>query len=143
MDEPLAHFMVLYLQLDRQQLHRLPEIYAEQVVFTDPVCRVEGLAALHLHLDALYRRLEYRRFEIVSRQQQGNEAWLGWIMGGAHPRLAKPVRVEGATRLQFDAWGKVCLQHDYFDLGALYYEQLPLLGRLIHAIRGRLGARAG
>ena len=142
MNAPLAHFIVLYLQLDRQQLHRLPEIYAEQVVFIDPAHRIEGLGALTRYFASLYRRLHYCRFEIVSQQQQGNEAWLGWIMTFAHPRLAggQPVRVEGATRLQFDAWGKVCLHRDYFDLGAMLYEQLPLLGRLISAIRGRLGA---
>lgn len=140
MKEPLAQFIVLYLQLDRQQLHRLPEIYAERVVFIDPVCRIEGLAALRRYFSSLYRRLAYRRFELVSQQQQGNEAWLGWIMICAHPWLAKPVRIEGATRLQFDPWGKVSLQHDYYDLGAMLYEPLPLLGRLIRAIRGKLGA---
>ncbi|MGL5814024.1 MAG: nuclear transport factor 2 family protein [Aeromonas sp.] len=142
MNEPLAHFIVLYLQLDRQQLHRLPEIYAEQVVFMDPAHRIEGLAALTRYFASLYQRLDHCRFEIVSQQQQGNEAWLSWIMTFAHPRLAggKPVRVEGATRLQFDPWGKVCLHRDYFDLGAMLYEQLPLLGPLIRAIRARLGA---
>ncbi|MGY6038198.1 nuclear transport factor 2 family protein [Aeromonas sp. AE23HZ002T15] len=142
MNEPLAHFIVLYLQLDRQQLHRLPEIYAEQVVFMDPAHRIEGLAALTSYFASLYQRLDHCRFEIVSQQQQGNEAWLSWIMTFAHPRLAggKPVRVEGATRLQFDPWGKVCLHRDYFDLGAMLYEQLPLLGPLIRAIRARLGA---
>ena len=49
------------------------------------------------------------------------------------------VRVEGATRLQFDAWGKVCLHRDYFDLGAMLYEQLPLLGPVVRVIKGRLG----
>ncbi len=31
MNEPLARFICLYQQLDKQQLHRLPEVYAEQV----------------------------------------------------------------------------------------------------------------
>lgn len=142
MNAPLAHFIVIYLQRDRQQWHRLPEIYAEQVVFVDPVCRIEGLAALTRYFSALYRRFEHCRVEIVSQQQQGDEAWLGWVMTFVHPRLAggKPIRVEGATRLQFDPWGKVRLQREYFDLGAMLYEQVPLLGRFVRALRARLGA---
>ena len=142
MSESLSRFIALYQQLDRQQLHRLPEIYAEQVLFIDPAHRIEGLAALSDYFAALYERLSYCRFEIVSQQQQGAQAWLGWVMTFSHPRLAagQPIRVEGATRLEFDAAGKVMVHRDYFDLGALLYEQLPLLGPLVRLIKGRLGS---
>ncbi|MGL6263409.1 nuclear transport factor 2 family protein [Aeromonas jandaei] len=142
MNEPLARFIGLYQQLDKQQLHRLPEVYAEQVVFTDPAHRIEGLAALGDYFAALYQRLAYCRFVITSQQQQGQQAWLGWTMTFSHPSLrgGEPVTVEGATRLEFDESGKVCLHRDYFDLGAMLYEQLPLLGPVVRTIKGRLGA---
>ncbi|MFQ2245043.1 nuclear transport factor 2 family protein [Aeromonas enteropelogenes] len=142
MDEPLARFVALYQQLDRQQLHRLSEVYADEVIFIDPAHRIEGLAALSDYFAALYQRLAYCRFVITSQQQQGRQAWLGWTMTFSHPRLrgGKPVTVEGATRLEFDEEGKVCLHRDYFDLGAMLYEQLPLLGSLVRTIKGRLGA---
>ena len=142
MDEPLVRFVALYQQLDRQQLHRLSEVYADEVIFIDPAHRIEGLAALSDYFAALYQRLAYCRFVITSQQQQGRQAWLGWTMTFSHPRLrgGKPVTVEGATRLELDEEGKVCLHRDYFDLGAMLYEQLPLLGPLVRAIKGRLGA---
>lgn len=142
MDEPLVRFFALYKQLDRQQLHRLSEVYADEVIFIDPAHRIEGLAALSDYFAALYQRLAYCRFVITSQQQQGRQAWLGWTMTFSHPRLrgGKPVTVEGATRLEFDEEGKVCLHRDYFDLGAMLYEQLPLLGSLVRTIKGRLGA---
>ncbi|EKP0246005.1 nuclear transport factor 2 family protein [Aeromonas veronii] len=142
MNEPLARFIGLYQQLDKQQLHRLPEVYAEQVVFTDPAHRIEGLAALGDYFAALYQRLAYCRFVITSQQQQGQQAWLGWTMTFSHPRLrgGEPVTVEGATRLEFDEVGKVCQHSDYFDLGAMLYEQLPLLGPVVRTIKMRLGA---
>jgi hypothetical protein len=34
----------------------------------------------------------------------------------------------------------VCLHRDYFDLGAMLYEQLPLLGAVVRTLKGRLGA---
>ncbi|CAJ1919899.1 MULTISPECIES: nuclear transport factor 2 family protein [Aeromonas] len=142
MDESLARFVALYQQLNRDELHRLPEVYANEVVFTDPAHRIEGLAALTDNFSALYQRLAYCRFVITSQLQQGRQAWLGWTMTFSHPRLrgGAPVTVEGATRLEFDEAGKVCLHRDYFDLGAMLYEQLPLLGSVVRTIKGRLGA---
>lgn len=142
MNAPLARFITLYQQLDKQQLHRLPDVYAEQVIFIDPAHRIEGLTALTDYFSALYERLADCRFEIVSQQQQGREAWISWVMTFSHPRLGggRPITVEGATRLEFDAADKVCLHRDYFDLGAMLYEQLPLLGSLVRTIKGRLGS---
>ncbi|WP_421213853.1 nuclear transport factor 2 family protein [Aeromonas dhakensis] len=142
MDESLARFVALYQQLNRDELHRLPEVYANEVVFTDPAHRIEGLAALTDYFAALYQRLAYCRFVITSQLQQGRQAWLGWTMTFSHPRLrgGAPVMVEGATRLEFNEAGKVCLHRDYFDMGAMLYEQLPLIGPLVRTIKGRLGA---
>ncbi len=142
MTEPLSRFIALYQQLNLQQLHRLPEVYADEVIFIDPAHRIEGLAALGDYFAALYQRLAYCRFEIISQQHEGAQAWLSWVMTFSHPRLAagQPIRVEGATRLEFDAEGKVRVHRDYFDLGALLYEQLPLLGPLVRVIKGRLGS---
>ncbi|HDX8345462.1 TPA: nuclear transport factor 2 family protein [Aeromonas dhakensis] len=142
MDESLARFVALYQQLNRDELHRLPEVYANEVVFTDPAHCIEGLAALTDYFAALYQRLAYCRFVITSQLQQGRQAWLGWTMTFSHPRLrgGAPVTVEGATRLEFDEAGKVCQHRDYFDLGAMLYEQLPLLGSVVRTIKGRLGA---
>ncbi len=142
MTEPLSRFIALYQQLNLQQLHRLPEVYADEVIFIDPAHRIEGLTALGDYFAALYQRLAYCRFEIISQQHEGAQAWLSWVMTFSHPRLAagQPIRVEGATRLEFDAEGKVRVHRDYFDLGALLYEQLPLLGPLVRVIKGRLGS---
>ena len=42
--------------------------------------------------------------------------------------------------IEFDEAGKVCQHRDYFDLGAMLYEQLPLLGPVVRTIKMRLGA---
>ena len=142
MDESLARFVALYQQLSSAELHRLPEVYGKEVIFIDPAHRIEGLAALTDYFAVLYRRLAYCRFDITSQLLQGRQAWLGWTMTFSHPRLrgGAPVTVEGATRLEFDEAGKVCQHRDYFDLGAMLYEQLPLLGPVVRTIKRRLGA---
>lgn len=86
MDESLVRFVALYQQLSRDELHRLPEVYANEVVFTDPAHRIEGLAALSDYFAVLYQRLAYCRFVITSQLLQGRQAWLGWTMTFSHPR---------------------------------------------------------
>ncbi|HDY7901818.1 TPA: nuclear transport factor 2 family protein, partial [Vibrio vulnificus] len=48
------------------------------------------------------------------------------------------VEVKGVSHLKFEA-GKVIYHRDYFDLGEMLYENLPLLGGIIRAIKQRLG----
>ena len=60
MKEPLARFIALYQQLDKQQLHRLPEVYAEQVIFIDPAHRIDGLPAPRCWADLLQPALRGR-----------------------------------------------------------------------------------
>jgi ketosteroid isomerase-like protein len=141
MSAALDRFISLYQGLDKRQLHRLREVYAEDVLFVDPAHRIQGLAALEHYFAELYGGLESCTFEIERSQQQGDCAWLGWTMTLRHPRLARgaPVSVRGATVLEFNDAGQVRLHQDYFDLGAMLYEQLPLLGPLVRIIKGRLG----
>jgi hypothetical protein len=42
------------------------------------------------------------------------------------------------THVRFDPEGLVTLHQDYWDAGAGLYEHMPVLGRLIGAIRARL-----
>jgi hypothetical protein len=35
--------------------------------------------------------------------------------------------------------GKIYYHRDYFDMGAMLYEHLPLLGRIIQRLKHRLG----
>ena len=58
-----------------------------------------------------------------------------------HKSLAggKTILVSGTTFLRLNDDNKVYFHRDYFDLGEMLYEHLPLLGRLLTTIKGRLG----
>jgi hypothetical protein len=58
-----------------------------------------------------------------------------------HSKLAggRPITSAGVTFLRSDDNGRVFHHRDYFDLGAMVYEQIPLLGRAINSIKRRLG----
>jgi hypothetical protein len=56
----------------------------------------------------------------------------------AHPKLngSKDIQLEGATKILFE--DKIHYHKDYFDGGALLYEHIPLMGKLIKLIKRRL-----
>ena len=67
------------------------------------------------------------------------EGYLRWVMSYRHPRLAggQVIRVSGCSHLLWR--DKVYRHRDYFDAGALLYEHLPVLGRVIAWLKRRMG----
>ena len=67
--------------------------------------------------------------------ETAHKAFLEWRLVPA-PKRGELIRVEGCTHL---LWNTKVYQHrDYFDAGALLYENLPLMGTAIRWLKGRL-----
>ena len=62
-----------------------------------------------------------------------------WTLVFVHPRLnyGQRVEVEGTSLFKI-ADSKITYQRDYYDMGAMLYENLPLIGPFIKLIRRRL-----
>ena len=67
--------------------------------------------------------------------------YVRWEMTFSHKRLdgGNPITVEGVTYLEFDEKGMVIYHRNYFDLGAMLYERVTLLGRFVKLIKRGLG----
>ncbi|WP_070963027.1 nuclear transport factor 2 family protein [Vibrio sonorensis] len=130
----------VYQKLDKNNLHRLDAVYHDKVVFEDAAHRLEGWSALQEYFSALYENVHKCQFVIQERQQVGDSGFLTWTMELEHPRLQKgsTIFVNGVSHLKFKD-GKVIYHRDYFDLGEMLYENLPVLGKLIKSIKRRLG----
>ncbi len=130
----------VYQKLDKQNLHLLEEIYHPDVVFEDAAHRLEGRAALSNYFRALYANVVRCDFVFDEQQQVGDVGFLTWKMELVHSKLQNgaPVLVNGASHLKFSQ-GQVIYHRDYFDLGEMLYENLPLLGSLIKIVKQRLG----
>ena len=65
---------------------------------------------------------------------------MAWTMFLRHPKLrsGETIRVEGASYLKTRN-GRIYYHRDYFDMGAMLYEHLPLLGRVVNTIKHKLG----
>ena len=130
----------IYQQLNKYNLDLLDGIYHQDVVFEDAAHRIEGWPELKRYFSALYSNVDCCHFDIQSHQQQGDAGFITWIMNLQHPKLqrGRSIYVHGVSHLKFDQ-NKVIYHRDYFDLGEMLYENLPLLGSVIRTIKQRLG----
>ncbi|RMQ45518.1 hypothetical protein ALQ04_03744 [Pseudomonas cichorii] len=139
MSEFLQRFAHDFAALNKDNLERVGELYSDDVSFTDPLHQIHGLTAMRRYFAELYANVselhfEFHRFDEV----RPGEGYLVWTMSYSHPRLARGrlINVEGCSHLHWHE--KVYRHRDYFDAGALLYEHLPIMGRLIAWLKKRL-----
>ena len=130
----------VYQKLNKSNLHLLSDVYHQEVVFEDAAHKLEGWTELESYFQTLYSNVKRCDFDIIEQQQSGDSGFLTWKMALEHPKLSSgsTVYVNGVSHLKFSQ-GRVIYHRDYFDLGEMLYENLPLLGSLIKAIKVRLG----
>lgn len=135
----LHQFTERFAGLDASNLDRLGELYSDDILFRDPLHEVRGLPAVRGYFGELYANVSELRFAFHGFDQSAEgEGYLRWTMSYRHPRLrgGALIEVEGCSHLR---WRDKVYQHrDYFDAGALLYEHLPILGRVIAWLKGRL-----
>lgn len=140
---PLEKLIDAYRVFDVDSLAQLDGIYEEDLLFVDPVHRLAGRDAVRDYLVEMARGLISCRFEfsdvLDSEAEDGNhQALLTWQMHYRHPRLAggQALALPGCTHVKYRE--RVYYQRDYYDLGAMVYEQLPGLGFAIKQVKKRL-----
>ncbi|MBH3337541.1 nuclear transport factor 2 family protein [Pseudomonas mendocina] len=135
----LRDFAERFAALNKDNLDRLGELYSDDVLFRDPLHEVHGLSEMRRYFAELYANVEALRFEFHGFDQVADdEGYLRWTMYYRHPRLrgGAEIAVEGCSHL---LWRERVYRHrDYFDAGALLYEHLPVLGRVIAWLKRRL-----
>ncbi|MBV7314508.1 nuclear transport factor 2 family protein [Shewanella sp. NIFS-20-20] len=134
----LEAFLALYQELNKDNLHRLAEVYDQQISFIDPLHSIEGLTQLQHYFAGMYANVESLQFEIASCLTQDNQAAIFWTMHFSHSKLNRghSIEVKGMTHLRMN--DKIIYHRDYFDAGQMLYRHVPLLGSAIKAINRRL-----
>ncbi|MFT5758356.1 MAG: hypothetical protein ACI9LM_003095 [Alteromonadaceae bacterium] len=138
--EWLVNFIDNYSQLSTRNLNLLKDIYHQDILFIDPIHQVKGFDNLQQYFSDLYENLSRCHFTIEHVFEQNNEAAIYWEMSYQHPKLnsGKVITVQGHSHIKGeDVTNKVIYHRDYLDVGAMLYEHVPLLGRLIQWIKAR------
>ncbi len=140
MTDFLHLFAERFAALNKDNLDQLGELYSQDVSFRDPLHEIQGLTAIRHYFDELYANVSDLRFDFHAFDEvRSGEGYLTWTMHYSHPRLAngRSIHVEGCSHVQWRD-GKVYRHRDYFDAGALLYEHLPVMGRVINWLKKRL-----
>ena len=130
---------------DSAALDRLEPLYAPDVRFIDPAGEINGREALFSHLRHQCKDLIECRFEFDSEMEtiNGNQACLVWNMILRHRKIGggREHVTRGTSLMRFDE--TVVFHRDWFDLGEMVYEHLPILGSLTRMVKSKLGYHPG
>ena len=136
----VENFCLYYKEFNQDSIAGLDSIYDQNAVFEDPIGKVEGLNDLKRHFSKMMSNVSYCRFEITDVMANDGQAFITWTMSFAHPKLNghKKITVNGVSEIKFDE--RITYHRDYFDVGSMFYEQVPILKTIIQALKKRLVA---
>lgn len=139
MSKYLETFADRFAMLDSTNLQSLKNLYSDDITFRDPLHRIQGLPALHDYFARMYANASDIRYDFHDASEtRPGQGYLRWTLHFRHPRLAagQLISLDGVSHLHWRE--RVHSHQDYFDAGALLYEHVPVLGRVIGWLKGRL-----
>ena len=138
MDNIVEAYKDVFNRLDKDHLHLVETLYAPDIVFRDPIHRIEGMEALVGYFRQLYQDLLSCEVTYGAAIENPGEAMVPWVMTLRHRKLngGRPFEVAGVSVLHHRE--KIYAQEDYFDIGAMVYEQIPVLGAVVRWVKRRL-----
>ena len=140
MGTAVTNFTKFYESLGAKTPVELDKVYSPDIEFIDPVHRMLGIDALDQYFNALMVNVDTLSFRITETSELENQAFLQWIMSYQHPRLAngQTIDVAGISHIRFDTL--ITYHRDYYDLGEMIYEHVPVYGWLTRKLKARLAA---
>ena len=119
-------------------LSDLDAIYTQDIEFLDPVHKVEGILSLKHYLKKMAENLTHYKISYIDQLVGDNTAYLTWEMEYANSKLGggEILTIRGITHLKFTK--RIYYHEDCYDLGALVYEHVPVLGGITRSLKSRL-----
>lgn len=135
----IEHFKSFYRDLMSPSFVKLEDIYDNDLIFIDPIHQINGLAEVANYTDTLCDNLTECRFEYLDEMISYNSAYIKWNMHYRHPKLGDKLHtLRGVSHICFDK--KITYHEDCYDVGAMVYEHLPIIGALTRMVKSRLTA---
>jgi hypothetical protein len=113
-------------------------VYADNVEFIDCFHHIIGVNAFNEYCASIYQNVQFCQFEFHDEFIKQDSAMLTWTMAYIHPQLngGNTIYVNGSSHIRFNE--KVYHHQDYVDGGALLYEHIPVLKRVIKFLKKRM-----
>ena len=133
----LESFKHSYQDLLETDWSQLGLIYSEGVLFKDPVHSVRGLVPLEDYLINLCSEMLECRFVYLDQVTNSHGGYVKWVMHFRHPRLGREtINVSGVSHLKWS--DKIDFHEDFYDMGAMLYEHIPIVGNATRWLKKRL-----
>jgi hypothetical protein len=145
MNKLIHEFKDAWEHFDESSLRQLEKLYSPTLAFVDPIGKIDGRDEFLSHLESQCKNLIECRFwfdeelEVISN----NRASLMWRMTMRHKAIGggKATETRGVSIIRFDAL--VTFHGDYFDLGQMVYQHLPILGGVVRTVNSKLQYQPG
>ncbi|UJF18368.1 nuclear transport factor 2 family protein [Vibrio sp. SS-MA-C1-2] len=138
MSKLIDDFCKYYQDLSKDKISSLSTLYQQDAVLEDPVHKLTGLNNIEEYFSRLLENISYCQFDIETIVIQDQTAFITWVMRFAHPKInqGNEIAVPGVSHLLFI--DKINYHRDYYDLGGMLYEHIPLLNMIIKKIKSGL-----
>ena len=123
--------------LNKTNIVTLNDLYEDHIRFVDPVHEINGLDCLICYFDNMIKNTTECRFEFLDQCIAADKAYFKWKMYYAHPKISSARQcLKGVTHIEFNK--KIFFHEDIYDLGAMVYEHLPVIGKVTKVVKNRL-----
>lgn len=138
----IARFRHTYRDLCQVKPDALGELYGDDILFIDPITTHRGLPQVQQYFTNLLVHAKSCEFDIKdmlechsSTSQVTHVA--NWTMKLILKQKNKTITLDGTTQLRVEN-DFIVYHKDYYDVGEMVYEHIPLLGFVIKKIKRKL-----
>ena len=138
----IQRFKDLYRDLGSLDPEKLHQVYADDIVFTDPITTHQGIQSVKRYFARLTSQAQSCKFDIDNTIACNNndddiDYVVTWTMTLKMPQRSSPITLDGITQLRI-CNDRISYHRDYYDLGEMVYEHLPVLGWFTRKVKKRL-----
>lgn len=132
-------FIDFYRDLGLHSIDKLEGIYHQNVKFVDPVGEHNGLEQVKHYFSHLLTSTQSCEFVVTTLLSKDDTALARWQMKMRHPKIGngEEVVLDGVSELII-VNGRIKQQTDFYDMGTMIYEHLPILGALVRFIKRKM-----
>lgn len=118
-------------------------LYADDLYFSDTLMTTERHDEAVSHLARMHGGTKTLEVDLLRQLTDGADVYLIWRMRATFTPVFQTVNSDtiGLTHLRFDADGRIVLHQDFWDSADGFYQHVPGLGGLIHAVGNRFASQ--
>ena len=139
----IERFCEFYSELHKVNPDDLDSIYTADIEFIDPIPTHHGLDNVIAYFSKLLNETQSCRFDIhetlLSQKDNTSAYTVIWTMHLVLAQPAKTITLDGVSIVTVRD-DKIFYHRDYYDMGEMVYEHIPLLRWIIKKIKARLAS---